>query len=284
MKNNLAILLSTYNGSKFLREQLDSIINQNYNSWTLYIRDDGSSDITATIINEYVQKYDNIVYFEDSSNLGSALSFMNLLRLVEADYYMFCDQDDFWFDSKISDSLNKIKSVEVDYDGPALIFADLKVTDEKLRILSDSFWNYNKVLPELIMKEPDFINVFNCAPGCTMIFNSQLRNICNDYDNEIIMHDWYIMIKASLYGKVDYVNAPLMLYRQHFNNVVGADKVTVNKLLQKFIRIKNTVKSQLRTYNFVTRYTKINLLQYYILKIRFNSIRLRFQTQKKVSQ
>ena len=105
----IAILLSTYNGSKYLREQLNSIIDQTVKDWILYVRDDGSTDETIDIIKEYVSLYPNINYIEDIQNLGSARSFMKLLSLVEADHYMFCDQDDVWLPTKIEVSLMEMK-------------------------------------------------------------------------------------------------------------------------------------------------------------------------------
>ncbi|GGG53294.1 glycosyltransferase family 2 protein [Epilithonimonas arachidiradicis] len=271
----VAILLSTYNGEKYLENQLKSVINQSFFNWTLFIRDDGSTDSTKTIITKYAEKYGNIIIVESDTNFGSALSFMKMVEMINAEYYMFCDQDDQWDDNKIAISLEKIKELEGNLHTPSLVFSDLKVVDENLNVIDNSFWNYNKVLPELLIKNPDFINVFNCAPGCTMIFNRSLRDLSLDYDQSILMHDWYIIIKALQMGKVDYIKKPLILYRQHLNNVVGADKVSLSKLIRKIFHIRKTIKSQLKTFFFVKKYTKINLLKYYLLKSRFNSARLK---------
>ncbi|SEH76382.1 glycosyltransferase family 2 protein [Epilithonimonas hominis] len=267
--SSVAVLLSTYNGAKFLKEQIESIINQDFFEWKLYIRDDGSSDDSIKIIREYVQQYQNIYLIADNNNLGSAMSFISMLEKIDCEYYMFCDQDDKWFSNKISFSLQKIKVLEKKYNSPALVFSDAMVSDAKLNVINKSFWNYNKSFPTILLKNPEFINVYNCAPGCTIIFNNRLKIMLNDYDNHIIMHDWYIMIKAFQCGYVDCIHEPLMFYRQHINNVVGAEKISGKGLMRKIFSIKKTFIHQYKTYKFVSKYYKINFLQYYYLKLKF---------------
>ena len=101
----IAILMSTYNGERYLREQIDSLLNQTYKDWKLYIRDDGSTDETISIIESYVNDYPDLIVLlkDDLGNLGSARSFMRILSVVDADYYMFCDQDDVWLPNKVKD-------------------------------------------------------------------------------------------------------------------------------------------------------------------------------------
>lgn len=271
----LAILLSTYNGEKYLREQIDSILQQDFHNLDLYIRDDGSKDSTKSIIQYYASHYPNIHFLQDTNNLGAALSFMALLKYVDSEYYMFCDQDDVWLQDKVSKSILKIKEVEQGRNLPSLVFSDAKVVDEKLNILSNSFWNYNKAFPQILLSNPEFINVFNCSPGCTMIFNHELKKYLTDYHSNILMHDWYIMIKSFQNGTVDYINEPLMLYRQHAQNVVGADKISIQTFFYRIFSFQKTIKEQLKTFRFVTGYTHINFLKYYILKFKFNCIRLK---------
>ena len=140
----VSILLATYNGEKFLIEQLNSIINQSYEDWTLYIHDDGSSDGTIAIINQYCDQYENIIYLPDLIvHRGAAQSFMCLLEQVNADYYMFCDQDDVWLPYKIEKTY--IAMQEKPVDSPVLIFSDLVVVDSDLNIINKSFWFYSKI-------------------------------------------------------------------------------------------------------------------------------------------
>lgn len=271
MIDSIAILLSTYNGELYLKDQVESIIKQNYRNWNLYIRDDGSKDSTVDIIKYFVQTYSNIHFVEDNQNKGAALSFLYLLEVVEADYYMFCDQDDIWLHNKIDSVLQILKNNE--NKNPFLVFSDAKVVDQNLNIISNSFWKYNKTPPSLIVKNPYYISVFNCAPGCTMIFNKELKKKLYDYDDNIIMHDWYIMIKALQNGIVKYSEEPLILYRQHQNNTLGADEISYKNRVKKIIDFSDTLENQIRVFRFVKKYVGINFFQFYILKIKFNFYR-----------
>lgn len=271
----IAILLSTYNGEKYIKEQIESILKQDFHNFELFLRDDGSTDSTRSIIQHYVSRYSNVHFLKDVDNVGAAISFMALLKYVEADYYMFCDQDDVWIKDKVSKSILKIKELEIKKYIPVLVFSDAKVVDEKLNILSESFWKYNKAFPQILFSNPEFISVFNCSPGCTMIFNHELKKHLTDYNGDILMHDWYILIKAFQVGIVDYINEPLMLYRQHSQNVVGAHKISIKTFLYRIFSLPKTVKEQLKTFKFVEKYTHINLLTYYCLKLKFNFKRLK---------
>lgn len=276
MKNGMiAILLSTYNGEKYLKEQIDSIINQDYKNWELYIRDDGSTDSTLSIIQYYSSIHSNIYLLEDTDNLGAAMSFMTLLSNVDSEYYMFCDQDDVWMEDKVTKSICKMIELESTEKKPILVFSDAKVTDAKLNIINPSFWDYNKAYPQILLSNSKFINVFNCSPGCTMIFNNELKKHLNDFDSNILMHDWYLMIKATMHGVVGYINDSLMFYRQHSNNFIGADEITTSTLLEKILSLPKTCREQLKTFKFVTKYTHVNFLEYYILKLKFNYMRLK---------
>lgn len=271
----IAILLSTYNGERYLEEQIESILKQDFSDLKIFIRDDGSTDSTVSIIQHYESLYSNIYFLKEDNNLGAAMSFMSLLKRVSSDYYMFCDQDDIWHKNKVSKSISKIIDVEQKQTMPVLVFSNAKVVNDKLDIINGSFWNYNRVSPKIILTSSKFINVFNCSPGCTMIFNNELKKCLTDYDENIVMHDWYIMIKALQNGKVDFINESLMSYRQHSNNTVGADKISAKTFIHKLIWFPKTVKKQIKTFKFVRKYTHINLFEYYSLKVKFNLMRLK---------
>lgn len=275
MKDSIAILLSTYNGEQYLEEQIDSILNQDYTNWVLYIRDDGSIDSTLDIIKRYSQQYNNIHYIENNDNKGVVFSFMHLLQVVDYGYYMFCDQDDIWLQNKISSVYKLLKENEDQSNVAVLVFSDAKVVDQNLNIIDESFWNYNKTPPSLILNYPKYISIFNCAPGCTMMFNNEVKKNLNDYDQNIIMHDWYIMIKALSTGVVKYVNQPLMLYRQHNTNVVGASEISIISRFVKIFNIKDSFRLQISVFRFVKKYTSINIFEFYKLKLKFNFLRFR---------
>lgn len=273
MSTTISILLSTYNGECYLEEQIQSIIQQNYQYWKLYIRDDGSTDSTKDIILRFCEIYPNIYFLEDNNTkLGAALSFMYLLERVDSDYYMFCDQDDIWFHNKISSVIHLLQK---NNNVPSLVFSDAKIVDQNLNIIHNSFWEYNKLSPKLILSNPKFIAVCNCAPGCTMIFNKALKKHLVDYEKSILMHDWYVMVKALEYGTVNYCDIPLMMYRQHQNNVLGAKKISIFNKLRNILNFKKTIRDQIILLKFIKKYIHIDYLTFYLLKIKFNFLRFK---------
>lgn len=211
--------MSTYNGERYLDEQIQSIINQTYSNWVLYIRDDGSKDKTPQIINKYANKYPNIVFFNQGKikNVGVVKSFMDLLEHTSADYYMFSDQDDVWLKDHVSDIVNSLKQNE---PGPVCVFTDLEIVNQELepirRMNGNNVWTDFRLL------------LFtNCITGCAMALNDELKRLVKfdeiDY-RYVFMHDWWIGLLAAAFGKLVYLNKATILYRQHGDNVVGENK------------------------------------------------------------
>ena len=128
----VAVIMSTYNGEKFIREQLDSILNQTYKNIEIVVRDDGSSDGTVAIIKEYMQKYPNIVLHE-GENLGFIKSFFELLNLADADYYSYADQDDVWLENKIELAVNSLK--QLDETKPNMAFGNSDYYNEDMKLI-----------------------------------------------------------------------------------------------------------------------------------------------------
>lgn len=238
--SKVGILLATYNGEKYIREQLDSIISQTYKNWTIYVSDDHSTDNTMNIILEYKDKYkDKIVVLENESKLSSAkMNFANVFEKVNGlDYYIFCDQDDVWDNEKIAKLLYTIKEEEKkNCDLPLLIYSDLKIVDEKLNTISESLVRYEK---KFLPKKKIFKHILieNYFPGCAIMFNSKLKDKVKDIYSETEMHDWWLTLVAAFCGKIVYIDEPLHLYRQHTNNTIGAKK-DKNILERYWIRIE----------------------------------------------
>lgn len=233
----VAILMATYNGGRYLRQQLDSLLAQSSRDWVLYIHDDGSTDDSLDILREYCGKHDNIVILEYPSQHGAKDNFLSLLERVDASYYMFCDQDDVWNCRKIEIELNEIKSMEEVYgDIPLLVFSDLEVVDTGLSTLSRSMWKNGGVRPELL-NGFDSGAVFEYVTGCTMLFNRTAKNHVFFSAGNALMHDSWVtccILKAG--GKVRGIREPLVLYRQHDGNLLGATDWSNRGLLFKVVR------------------------------------------------
>ena len=240
--NRCLILLSTYNGEKYIKEQLDSLLSQTRKNFEILIRDDGSSDNTINIILEYQKKYPKEIRYikDDLGNLGSSKSFIKLLEYSDSEYIMFCDQDDIWLPEKIEKSINKIKELEVESNKniPLLVFTDLTVVDEKLNIINKSYWNYQKLIPSITNDWKKLLSQ-NVITGCTIIMNKKAKEVCLPFTLEMMIHDQWIGVNVSKYGKIGYLNEQTILYRQHGNNVEGAHNYGIKYVLNKLMKLQN---------------------------------------------
>ena len=224
--SKVEVLLATYNGERYLREQIDTILNQTYQDFTILIRDDGSTDGTPEIIREYVQKYpEKITQVEDDKRGGSAVkNFFLLMQHATAEYIMFSDQDDYWLENKIQMTLREAELQEsmCGKDCPVLIFADYEAVDQDLKSLSlkesrNQIHAYKLDLNHLLVQ--------NYVTGCLVLANRALYSIAGEYDARMEMHDWWLAICASAFGVIKHIPYKLMLYRQHGDNCVGATDV-----------------------------------------------------------
>ncbi|ORX22216.1 glycosyl transferase family 2 [Thermoanaerobacterium sp. PSU-2] len=240
----LDIILSTYNGEKYLKEQIESILNQTYKDWRLLIRDDGSCDRTLDIIEEYIKKFNGKIYFINDSDkhLGASMSFFNLLKYSTADYIMFCDQDDVWLPNKIEITLNEMQNSEKFYpDKPVLIHSNLKVVNVGLKIIDESFWKYQKLNPNL--KRLNNLLIQNNVTGCTVMINRKLKDLLGTVLSNAIMHDWWLALVASSFGVVEYIDKPLILYRQHGANDTGAKRYKISYFINRSLKYDKAVKT-----------------------------------------
>lgn len=227
-------MLSTYNGSKYLKEQLDSLQNQTYKNFEIIARDDGSSDNTLEILKAY-----DVKLMDAGKNLGAKGSFTELLSYAtansEAEYFMFCDQDDVWKSDKIEKTIVKMQEMEQEFGVvPLLVHTDLEVVDEKLNTISGSFLGFQKLNPA----KNNFNNLLmqNVITGCTVMLNKELAKKCLYMPNEAIMHDWWIGLAASYFGKIGYVQEATIKYRQHTSNTIGAKEFNIAFILEKIFK------------------------------------------------
>lgn len=218
----LAILMSAYNGADYLEEQVRSILSQTYNDFTLYIRDDGSSDGTVALVGRLAAADSRIRPITHGGNLGAKESFMWLLRNVDADYYMFCDHDDVWLPRKVEITLRRMLEGERQCSGPVIACTNLKLVDAGLNVYAESYWRYRHYRMSFF-NDRYYHLFYNNMPGCTMMLNQKAKEVCFPYSPDIVMHDaWFVIATLWNGGLVVAEPEPLMLYRQHEHNVVGA--------------------------------------------------------------
>lgn len=229
------ILMSTYNGERFLSEQIDSILSQDHAEFRLHVRDDGSSDGTVEILNHYAARDERmILVIDDLGNLGAPASFFELIRGSDAALMMLADQDDVWIADKISRTLSRMQELADLYGvgRPLAVFTDLRVVDENLKIVADSFWAYQRLDPEI---SADWRSLLaqNVVTGCTLMFNAAARKVVLPFELPGMMHDHWIAAKVAKSGHIGYVAEPTVLYRQHDQNVEGARSAGLHYLLSK---------------------------------------------------
>ena len=249
----IAICLATYNGESYISEQLDSILAQTCPDWTLFIRDDRSTDSTLSILEAYAVRHpEKIVLIPNSSgkSSGSKNNFASILNWVNErytfHYYMFSDQDDVWLKNKVKSSLKRLQKAEEQYsaDMPLLLHTDLRVVDQELHPLGESFFKYRALNPDVT--DLSHLLVQNNVTGCTMLWNQALNSLLHLDNEQIAMHDWWITLAASCFGKIICLPKPTILYRQHRKNVIGATRVNTPRFLLSRLAGNTQVKETLQ--------------------------------------
>lgn len=222
--STVAIIMATYNGEKYVGEQIDSILASTYQDFRLFIYDDGSSDNTMSILQHYADLYPSkVTVCRNETNLGVTANFLKAFSRTTMDYIMFCDQDDVWKPNKIAITLRRLRNMEAQLgkNTPLAVFTDAVVVDSHLNTLKPSFFRSSHLNPS----KTDLAHLLmeNKLIGCTVMVNAALRVILQSYPlpSNARFHDWWIALIASAVGKIGYVNEGTMLYRQHSANVVG---------------------------------------------------------------
>lgn len=214
----LAILLAVYNGEDYVEELLQSLADQTYRYFTCYIHDDGSTDNSPAIEQEWAEKDSRFRIIQGPASGSSKNNFLWMMKQVEADYYMFADHDDVWLPEKIEKSMNLIQS------DPSVkaVFTDMYVTDADLNIKSNSF--IRDLGRDITRTAYTEIIIDNLAAGCTMLFDRQVRDaaIKLQHPDKIRVHDEWVITLAACLGQIKGIDEPLVYYRQHGGNEVGA--------------------------------------------------------------
>lgn len=249
MKKKITILLSSFNGEKYIKEQIDSLLRQTYKNISILVRDDGSTDNTLNILREYEKK--GLLKWYNGKNLKPANSFMDLIcKAPKSDFYAFCDQDDVWLDDKIEIAIDKLK--KLDSNLPLLYYGTPRIVDKnlveikRLSCINDSMTSFREMLIE------------TNATGCTMVFNKTLLELLKSKKPKfILMHDdWIYRVCLATNGLVVHDDDVHILYRQHNDNVVGTSSTIYGKLKKKIKDLKkmkniryNVIKTLYECYN-----------------------------------
>ena len=220
----ITVLLAAWNGEKYLREQMDSLLGQTNQEFTILISDDCSTDRTPEIISEYESRFpDRVKSLKNLKPSGSARdNFFRLLKAASDEYLMFCDQDDIWLPDKVEVTIKEMKKMENVWgrDMPLLVHTDLSVTDQAGTVVYPSMARYQKI--GVYDNRTSHYLVENNITGNTMMINRSLKDLMVDIPKTCVMHDWWLGLMASCFGKITYIDRPLVLYRQHGSNQVGA--------------------------------------------------------------
>lgn len=227
MKPETCIILAAYNGADFLAGQLDSLIAQTEVRWRLLIRDDGSTDGTLDIIRAYMSKDERISLLEAAGG-GSRSALANFSILLQAaydrgaDYIFCCDQDDVWNADKLGVVLARLKQIEGEKrKAPTLVHHDLEVVNESLQPIAGSFARMMQLNPS-DEHRPQRLVSRNEVTGCAMACNRALLELALPISDQAVMHDWWLALCAAFFGRLEFVPKPLVKYRQHGRNTIGA--------------------------------------------------------------
>lgn len=271
----IAILLATYNSERFLAEQIDSIFHQTYTDWKLFVRDDGSKDGTIELIRKYMTSAPDKIELIEDKNVGKGAygNFVTLMGAVDADYYMFCDHDDVWLPTKIEISFDRMKELESARPGvPIVVHTDMKVVDQNLGVLSESFWKYSRLLPD----HASFWELVCCntVNGCTMLFNKPAKLVSAGHEPYCLMHDTLVSQSvAAAGGVISAIQEPTVLYRQHIDNVIGAANAKRSYFLGRIGRLFSTLRDNVNVWKRAAHMKKGPLALFLLTKLKISWIR-----------
>lgn len=223
LPGEVTVLLSTFNGSAFLRQQLDSLYSQTYPNIRILARDDGSSDTTPRIL-ELERSAGRIELLGNNTNLGAAQSFFTLLQhaaATDTDFVAFCDQDDVWLPEKLACAVSALSAIP--NERAAMYCSRLEIVEADLRHLG--------VTPA--PRQIGFGNalVESITIGCSLVLNRKaLELVSRNLPNKVLIHDWWCYLVLSCFGEIVFDDRAPVKYRQHGNNAFGAASGTLNRL------------------------------------------------------
>ena len=233
------IVMSTYNGGQYLRQQLDSVLQQTVQEFTLLIRDDGSQDNTIQILRQYQDPRIRILAGENLGPSGSFFALLEEARQLNADYVFFCDQDDIWMPDKLERLLTEIKKIPA---GPALVFSDFAMIDGEGTVTGDS---YTAMAGLRIPADGNFFPKLLAQPyvfGCASVLNAELLKLIDNPPAGIEMYDCWIALTSAVLGTVVYLPESTIYHRFHTNNATG--RSGMNSLSARLRRVTKQLRQQ----------------------------------------
>lgn len=223
MEEKVEVLLTTYNTNlKYLKEQIESILNQTYKNISLIISDDCSTkNEVKEILKEYEKKDDRVKLFLQEKNLGYNKNFEFLLKKSEAKYIMFCDHDDIWYKDKVEKSLKKLIEKDVD-----LVYCNARQINQDGKIIHEDYFKY-KNMP-LVEGKSKLAIARYIGIGCSQIITKDVRDKMIPFLDSVMAHDWLASFIANENKGISYIDEPLFEYRLHENNVFGGRSLEQN--------------------------------------------------------
>jgi len=214
----VSIVLSAFNGERYLEEQVKSIMNQTYRNLEIIIIDDNSTDKSLGIANKLKMQDSRIKVYRNAANLGLVPNFLKGASFSSGELICFCDQDDWWSPDKIE----VLKQLLEKSKENMLAYSDLEICDERLQCIKPSFWKSFGLRPKKgCLKELSFLK--NITPGCTMMFRKKVKDMLIVVSSDVpFMHDHLALILSSGLGRIVYSKEKLVKYRQHEANNIGA--------------------------------------------------------------
>ncbi len=262
----ISVAMATYNGEKYLKEQLDSIYGQTYKNIEVIVTDDCSADKTVKILEQYSKLY-GLKYYVNDQNLGFVKNFEKAISLCQGEYIALSDQDDIWLAHKLTTLVQNIGD-------NILACSDAKLIDEKNNVICESFFEYSNKSKNEKLTFPK-LAIRNYVTGCTILMKREILQKAHPVPLNIIYHDWWYGLIASNLGSIYIHNEALILYRQHAENYTGANEdknisifqkifLIINKEhLQKRVREGKRIVERLKIYRHTNRFSHVenNMLE-----------------------
>ena len=266
----LSVCMATYNGEKFIKEQIESILNQTHKPDEIIISDDASRDKTQDILIEYQKRYPDLIkVILNKDNVGFVKNFERALLASSGDLVALSDQDDVWLPEKLQEEYSILEK----NPNVGLTFSDLKLVDENLNEIEKSMWKFYKWQLNGYIKGAEFFESIlksNRVTGCTVMIRRQILNDLIPFDSRIHLHDYWLALGSSLLSDVFAINKQLVLYRQHSNNQIGAG--IINKTInydQYLANLQKEAKGLFKEKEFreyIFEYVKEHTKNYLIIK------------------